>query len=193
MRLTPISHACVRPENSCWIERQERHRRGHRIAKGRSRPGGRDPAHFRRRLVEKNKCRSNRPAAHLKRGRERVEIGAPAPNSTTHNASYLGQRVVAQTERGTRQSVVVKRLPSKGPRGSIRSVRFRSPKSNPSTKPDAAKPAIALAGPAGARIVVVPAEQVRREREQALQRRVPRPRVRGAGLTGRLAFEALFK
>jgi len=60
-------------------------------------------------------------------------------------------------------------------------------------KPDAAKPAIALAGPAGARIVVVSAEQVRREREKAAQAKVERPRVLGTGLTGRLAFEALFK
>jgi hypothetical protein len=72
-------------------------------------------------------------------------------------------------------------------------MRFRTPKSNPGIKPDATKPAIALAGPAGARIVVVPAEQVRREREQAAQPKVQRPRVLGTGLTGRLAFEALFK
>ena len=72
-------------------------------------------------------------------------------------------------------------------------MRDRSPKSTAGTKPDAAKPAIALAGPRGAKIVVVPAEQVRREREQAAQPKVQRPRVLGAGLTGRLAFEALFK
>jgi len=72
-------------------------------------------------------------------------------------------------------------------------VRLRTSKSNSGTKLDAAKPAIALAGAAGAKIVVVPAEQVRREREQAARPEVRRPRVPASGLTGRLAFEALFK
>jgi hypothetical protein len=72
-------------------------------------------------------------------------------------------------------------------------MRHRTPKSNPGTKPDGPKPAIALASPAGAKIVVVPAEQVRRERDQAAQPEVRRPRVPASGRTGRLAFEALFK
>jgi hypothetical protein len=50
-----------------------------------------------------------------------------------------------------------------------------------------------LARLAGDKIVVVPAEQVRREREQAAQPEVRRVRVPASGLTGRLAFEALFK
>jgi hypothetical protein len=59
-------------------------------------------------------------------------------------------------------------------------------------KPDAPKPAIALAGPMSAKIVVVPAKQVQRERERAAHPEVQRPRVRISGLTGRRAFEALF-
>lgn len=69
----------------------------------------------------------------------------------------------------------------------------RNPKPTVDPKPDTAKPAIALAGPQGAKIVVVPADQVRRERERASQPEVRRPRGPAPGLTGRLAFEALFK
>jgi hypothetical protein len=60
-------------------------------------------------------------------------------------------------------------------------------------KPVAIKPAIALAGPTNAKIVVVSAEQVQREREQASHPAVPRPRLPSNGRTGKLAFEALFK
>jgi hypothetical protein len=100
---------------------------------------------------------------------------------------------MAQLERSIPKTVAVKRFPSKALNTSIRSVRLRTSKSKAGTTPDAAKPAIALAGPAGAKIVVVPAEQVRRERERAAQPEVRRPRVPSSGLTGRLAFEALFK
>jgi hypothetical protein len=109
------------------------------------------------------------------------------------DVSYLEQPAIVPPERIIPQSVVVKRLPSKGSRSSIRSVRHKTPKPTVDAKPDAAKPAIALAGPARAKIVVVPAEQVRREREREAQPEVRRPRVPAPGLTGRLAFEALFK
>lgn len=61
------------------------------------------------------------------------------------------------------------------------------------TTPDPAKATNALAGPVNSKIVVVPAEQVRRERERAAHPEVRRPGVPASGLTGRLAFEALFK
>ena len=152
-----------------------------------------DPASSRGRRADKNKSRSNHSAAHLNKGTERVEISAQVPISATQHASDLEQAAVPPPERAIPQSVVVKRFPSKALSTSIRSVRHRTPKSNAGAKPDAAKPAIALAGPGGAKIVVVPAEQVRREREQAAQPEVRRPRVPASGLTGRLAFEALFK
>lgn len=43
------------------------------------------------------------------------------------------------------------------------------------------------------RVLVVPAEDVKRERDRAAHSEVRRPRVPATGLTGRLAFEALFK
>lgn len=55
----------------------------------------------------------------------------------------------------------------------------------------ATKPAIALAGGLKGRVIVVPAEQVRRQREEAARPAVLRPRLPAYG--GRLAFEALFK
>jgi hypothetical protein len=152
-----------------------------------------DPASSRRRRADKNKSRSNHPVAHLKRGTEGVEISAQVASSVTHGDSHLVHPAIAQPERAISQSVAVKRRPSKGLNTSIRALRHRTPKSNADREPDAARPAIALAGPAGAKIVVVPAEQVRRERERAAHPEVRRPRVPTSGLTGRLAFEALFK
>ncbi len=100
---------------------------------------------------------------------------------------------IAQPEHSISQKVIVKKLPPRGLRALVRSVRHRTPKPALEPKPDPAKPAIALAGPQGAKIVVVPAEQVRREGEEAAQPEVRRPRVPASGLTGRLAFEALFR
>ena len=152
-----------------------------------------DPASSPRRQTAKNKPRSDHPVGHQNIWVGRVDVGVPVPSSVTHDASHSEPPASTQPESTISTNVVIKRLPSKGPRTSIRSMRHRTPKSNAGTKPDAAKPAIALAGPAGAKIVVVPAEQVRRERERAAQPEVRRPRVPASGLTGRLAFEALFK
>jgi hypothetical protein len=71
-------------------------------------------------------------------------------------------------------------------------MRPRTPKPAAPT-PDPAKAAIALAGPVNSKIVVVPAEQVRRERERVAHPQVRQPRAPAFGLTGKLAFEALFK
>ena len=150
-----------------------------------------DPASSRTRRAYKNKSRSNRLVGHLKRGTKRVEITPQVPSPVTHSVSHLEQPAISPLT--IPQSVVITRIPSKGFRTSISSVRLRTSKSNSGTKLDAAKPAIALAGAAGAKIVVVPADQVRRERGQAARPEVRRPRVPASGLTGRLAFEALFK
>ena len=67
----------------------------------------------------------------------------------------------------------------------------RRPKKMIRKELSATKPAIALAGGLKGRVVVVPAEQVRRQREEAARPKVLRPRLPAYG--GRLAFEALFK
>lgn len=74
-----------------------------------------------------------------------------------------------------------------------RPVGIKAPRRVPSTISPAAKPAIALAGPPSSRVVVVSAEQVKRERDQAARPEVRRPRVSLSGATGKSAFEALFK
>jgi hypothetical protein len=155
--------------------------------------GQADPESSRRRRAVKNKSRSNGHVAHRKGEKEWRDPANQDSSHVRHHNSHLERPAVADLGRTMPLSVVIKRLPSKGPNTSIRSVRHRTPKSNADTKPDAAKPAIALAGLAGAKIVVVPAEQVRRERERVAQPEVRRPRVPTPGLTGRLAFEALFK
>ena len=76
----------------------------------------------------------------------------------------------------------------------VRSVR-RSP-ARPTVRPklEIVKPAIALSGSMHSKIVVVPAEQVKQERDRAAApTEVRRPRLPSAGLSGKLAFEALFK
>lgn len=64
----------------------------------------------------------------------------------------------------------------------------------PALSGEAGKPAIALSSSMN-RIVVVAPEQLQRERDrgQTVAAAVQRPRVPSTGLTGRLAFEALFK
>ena len=152
-----------------------------------------DPASSRSRGANKNKPRSNHLAGHLKRGAERVDFGAQVPSSVAHDTSHSELAAITQLECTMPPSVVIKRFPPKGPSTSIQSMRHRTSKPTVGTKPDGPKPAIALAGPAGTKIVVVPAEQVRRERERAAHPEVRRVRVPASGLTGRLAFEALFK
>lgn len=61
------------------------------------------------------------------------------------------------------------------------------------TKPDVPKPAIALAGSQGLKVVVVSADQLKQERERVVPAEVRPQRRPSAGMTGRLAFEALFK
>jgi hypothetical protein len=200
MPITEIVHeidaylSCLRQARELLLDRRaEAARKRAYRRKRKVTPVQADPASSPRRRADKNKSRSNHPVAHLNRRTRRVETGTEVPSSIGHPASNLEERAIVPPQFPIPQSVVVKRLPSKGPRTSIRSVRLRIPKSNAGTKPDAARPAVALAGPAGTKIVVVPAEQVRREREQAAHPEVRRPRVPASGLTGRLAFEALFK
>jgi hypothetical protein len=151
-----------------------------------------DPASSRRSRTAKNKPRSNHPVANLKIEAERVDVGVQVPSCVTDNASHSEPAAIAQPEPIILTNVVTKRLSSKGQRTSIRPMRHRTPKPAAPT-PDPAKAAIALAGAVNSKIVVVSAEQVQRERERAAHPQVQRPRAPAFGLTGRLAFEALFK
>jgi hypothetical protein len=113
--------------------------------------------------------------------------------AVTSNPSQSVLPAIAQPQRAIEQNFAITRLPARRRRGSGRSVSHRSPKPASGNKPDALKPAIAVAGPVNTKIVVVPAKQVQQEREQAGRPPVQRPRLSATGLSGKLAFEALFK
>jgi hypothetical protein len=150
-----------------------------------------DEALFHKSRPDQSKPQLDLSLADVKKETKRVDTSVLVTSAPTHRASDSEHPAIAQQEPTIAQSVVIKRLPSKGPRHS-RSIRHRTPKTAV-PKADATKPAIALAGPVSRRIVVVPVEQVRRERELAELPEVQRPRTRASGLTGRQAFEALFK
>jgi hypothetical protein len=135
----------------------------------------------RRRNVE-DKPQSNHPVAHLNKVRKQVDPSAQVPMAVAYDASHSEQPAIPEPELMILQSVPITRLPARRRISPVRSVRDRT-----------ATPAIALAGPVDTKIVVVSAEQVRRQREQAAHPVVLRPRRPASGLTGRSAFEALFK
>jgi hypothetical protein len=145
------------------------------------------------RRSDKNNSQSNPPVAHLKNVGTRVRTSAPDSMAVTPNPSQSVLPVIAQPERAIEQNFAITRLPARRRRGSTRSASHRSAKPTSANKPDALKPAIAVAGPVNTKIVVVPAKQVQQEREQAERPPVQRPRLSTSGLSGRLAFEALFK
>src|SRR5258708_25076867 len=140
-----------------------------------------------------NKLRSNRPIAHRKvekrLGEPAVQVSSAVPPPQTANTE---QSAIVQPERTIPQTVTITRFPASRRTSSVRSVPHRGAKSASRTCPEPTKSAISLSGPKNARIVVVSAEQVQRERERAAQPVIRRPRMSTSGLTGKLAFEALF-
>lgn len=154
------------------------------------------PYASRRRRTAKNKSRTNDSGAHLKNVMKHVGTLAQPPSVRVpgvegKHASSSEQLAIAQPESTIPQSVVVTRVPARRQSSSIRSVRPRGSKPDLGIKSEAIKPAIALAG-LRTKVVVVSAEQIEREREQAAHSKVRRPRTRTSGLSGRRAFEALF-
>jgi hypothetical protein len=151
------------------------------------------PVFSSRRRTEENKLRSNHPVAHLRKVRKQVDTNAQVPRAVAYDASHSEQPAIAEPERMIQQSVPITRLPARRRSGPIRPVRHRTATPALGTKPGAIKPAIALAGPIDTKIVVVPAEQVQRQREQAAHSAVLPARSPSSGLSGRRAFEALFR
>src|ERR1700694_4854569 len=90
------------------------------------------------------------------------------------------------------QDVVITRLPASRRNRSFRPVGHRTAKQAPRTNSGPVLPALALAGATNAKIVVVSADQLQRERAPAAQPVVRRPRIVPSGLSGRWAFEAPF-
>jgi hypothetical protein len=151
------------------------------------------PALSSRRRADKNKPRSTHAFGHLKKVAKPIDTSPQIPRAVVHSASDSEKPAMIEPERAIPQSVVIRRLPAKEPRTSIRSLRYRTGKPALGTQLNKIKPPIALTGSMSSKVVVVSAEQVQREREQAAHPAIRRPRTPYSGLTGRLAFEALFK
>jgi hypothetical protein len=152
-----------------------------------------DPTPSTKRQASEKNSRSNRPVAHRK---EEKGLGDPAawvssalPLSRTASTK---QSTIVQLEPTIPQTLAITRLPASRRMSSVRSFRDRNAKGALRSSPEPGKPATALSGSTNARIVVVSAEQVQREREQAAQPVARRPRIPASRLSGRLAFEALF-
>ena len=139
-----------------------------------------------------NKTPSDRPVAHQK-GQKRLgdparRVSRPLSLQTTNTE----QSAKVKPERAIPQSVAITRLPASRRIRSFRSVGHRTAKRTSRINPEPVQPAVAIAGRTNTRIVVVSADQVQRERAQAAQPVLRRPRIASSGLSGRLAFEALF-
>lgn len=150
------------------------------------------PAVVSRRRVEEKNSQSNRLAHPLSAVTNRAATRIPSFSDVTLGAPRPEQQTPVAPEHTIPQSIEIKRIPARHRTGSIRSLRQQAAKPASDRKPHAIKPAIALAGPAKTKIIVVSAEQLQRQREQAAQSAVLGSRRPASVLSGRSAFEALF-
>ena len=146
-----------------------------------------------RRRGEENKSPSNHPAAHLKTVGQGAATNSQVASAAADHPSSSERAKITEPKRVIQESIPITRLPARRRTSPVRSRTQRIAKPSSSTRPVAMRPAIALAGAMNAKVVVVSAEQAQKEREQAARPAVPRVRPPRSGLTGRLAFEALFE
>ena len=140
-----------------------------------------------------NESRISRPATVRKILKERVEPVPVIHRSVSRHDAKTGQPEIAPADLPQAQNAPQETLSSIETNSSVRSVRGSIRKPAFGRQANHVKPAIALAGSMDSRIVVVSAQEAQRERDQAAQSQVRRPRVPAVGRTGRLAFEALFR
>lgn len=151
-----------------------------------------DPSSSTTQRAGKNKTPSNRPVVHRKGKKRLGDASGQIPKAVSPQTTNMEQSAKTEPERIVPQTIAITRLPASRRARSFRSYGHRTAKRPSRTVPEPAQPAIALAGQTNTRIVVVSADQIRRERAQAAPPVVRRPRIATSGLTGRLAFEALF-
>jgi hypothetical protein len=155
------------------------------------------PAFSSRSELHANRSRAKRAASQGNRAKKLTSV-PPVRRSAVRKAARPEQSQSAAIESAVQSTVtppqiVNKEVPaSKRQIPSTRSARRTTATPAIRTKLKETKPAIALAGPMTSKIVVVSAEQARQERERATQPQVRRPRPPSTGLSGKLAFEALF-
>ena len=104
-----------------------------------------------------------------KREKEHGDRDAQVSSAVAHESLDSERPAILkpEPERTSLQRVLVTRFPARRRNGSVKSAHHPIAKSALRVKPEAPKPAIALAGSISGRIVVVSAEQVQREREAA--------------------------
>lgn len=144
------------------------------------------------RPVGGNKTRSNRPVEHRKEQKSLGGLATQVSGAVSVQTVNPEQLAKVEPERIIPQDVVITRVPASRRNRSFRPVGHRTAQRASRTNSGPAQPAIALSGPTNPRIVVVSADQVQRERAQAAQPVIRRPRIASSGLSGRRAFEALF-
>lgn len=145
------------------------------------------PASLTRSRVDENQFQSD---SSLRAPKLKTDRSNPAfPGDLASDVPKPEQRMPLPSELSIQQkSLTIKRVPAKRRLDAVGSTRHRRAK-----PADTMKPAISLAGPVKSKIVVVTAEQVQREREQTARPPALRHRLPAQGLSGKLAFEALFK
>jgi hypothetical protein len=144
--------------------------------------------------IRENKSRFDHIVVPTTTPKQHVDPVSRVRGSVGPQAAVPKQPPVAVTAQKPQQDVTIERLPSSHRQmSSTRTARRPITKRAFGTVLENSKPAIALAGPVHSRIVVVSAQEAQRERERAAQSEVRRPRVPPTGVTGKLAFEALFK
>jgi hypothetical protein len=145
------------------------------------------------RRVHANKSRAEDLAVLGKNAKKRVDATAlPSTPSPQPTEDPDQPQIVAAVPEPQRILKSPRPLP-KGRSSSIGSGHPGTAKPAIAKHVGGSKPAIALAGIKDSKVVVVSAEQLRRERDRAAHSEVQPQRVPSAGLTGRLAFEALFR
>lgn len=169
-----------RPENDAFRNKRKSSR------------GRTGPAILSRRRIEEAASQSIRPVQPLATVTHRPATGIRPFSDVTQNAPRPERKTPVVPEHMIPQSIEIKRIPARHRTGTIRSVRQQTSKLALDRQPHAIKAAIALDGPAKTKIIVVSAEELQRQREQAAQSAVLKSRLPSSGLSGRLAFEALF-
>lgn len=171
------------PVDEARLKHSPRGHEGVKLSRKQSPSHGKTP-------LSKLKSRSTDHESERKAKRRRFKSVVSGPGVLPPKAAVADKAPVSAAAQIPPQAADGCVLPPPGSSAPIKRVRRSAPKAMIHKEPVAIRPAIALAGRLKAGVVVVPAEQVRREREEAARLPVLRRRVPAYG--GRLAFEALF-
>src|SRR4051794_7195261 len=140
--------------------------------------------------VPEKKTRSSRPVVQGKKATERVDLVSRVP-PVVRPAIDPERPAIAPAKVEPQRTVEIKAISANEQKPPAKSTHPRTTRRTFIARPEKIKPATALTGSMSSRVVVVSAEEVKRERDR-LAVSVVRPKRVPTGLTGRRAFEALF-